>query len=352
MCMQGADFPNVQLIINFLAPESNECWVQRAGRGARAPGVTCRAVIMATPKILSDARDMCLESKIDVNPKLLLIKMEDCFEGEGEPDEPSSQAEPQVRKNKDKKTKSRYKMTLGMAELLATNRCRVGVLDREFNNPDHESCYSVGACDNCVRERDQDERRDRHASERQAKREEVELSILFYDGKDQELKHEKANSENKGEQQGNERKIFKSAIQSWRKKKIIELLDTMDLCKDAFMTDPELLRIAKSRKLEDISSFDHAEVRWPGQTEWRLELLALIRDVERSEQEKSDYLEREAQEKIRVAQEKIRLAADKRRLAEDARRQKQLERSKKSQAKLKQRTEDTQQSQLEEDSKE
>ncbi|KAF8598606.1 hypothetical protein BDV93DRAFT_561112 [Ceratobasidium sp. AG-I] len=294
---------------------------------------------MATPKILLDARDMCLEAKIDVNPQLLLIKIEDSAEAEGKPDEPRSQIKPQARRKKDSKPKSRYRMTLGMAKLLATSGCRVSVLDREFNNPDHELCYNVGACNNCVRERETNEAVDRHASSRQVKREAVELSIAFYDGEAEELKHEAAKSANEGKRQGNEWKIFKSAIQSWQKKKIMELLDVMDLCEDTFMTDPELLRIAKSRSLTDISSFDHADVHWPGQTEWQLELLALIQDLERSEQEKAECFEHEAEEKRGLAEEKRglaeekrRLAEEKRRLAEEVKQQKQLERNARTQA--------------------
>lgn len=126
---KGADFPLVEMIINFLAPRSNECWLQRAGRGARSKDIICRAIIMATPKMILDAASMCKDAGIDVSPDLLKIKVEE--EAESDPEdvleeEPTANVQKATRS---KKATGRYPMTLGVAELLVTEGCLVEVLD-------------------------------------------------------------------------------------------------------------------------------------------------------------------------------------------------------------------------------
>lgn len=165
------------------------------------------------------------------------------------------------------------------------------------------SCYSVGGCYHCRQKRQLDEDRDLHVEERLAKREEVELVIHQYDGQLDQPKHKATQQAKENERSWKETQVMKAAIKSWREDKYLEVLDDIDICLDAFMSDKELQRIVKF-KITSIDSFDNPAVRRPGHLEWRTELLQVILDTESSEAYKRDELEEKRRIKELAAKEK------------------------------------------------
>ncbi|KAG9080315.1 hypothetical protein FRC06_006795, partial [Ceratobasidium sp. 370] len=113
---------------------------------------------------------------------------------------------------------------------------------------------------------------------------------------------------------------------------------------DAFMTDEELKRISQF-KITSIESFDDPSVNWPGDQDWREDLLGVIQSLEalelRRQEDEEQAAEEKQQEKERAAevkrQEKERAAEAKRqekeRVAEAKRQEKERERERKAQEK-------------------
>ncbi|KAG9089849.1 hypothetical protein FRC06_001364 [Ceratobasidium sp. 370] len=115
----GANFPNVEKVINYLVPRSHPIWLQGAGRSGRKKGAWAEVVIMATPHMLRDAIFMCKENGIDVSAELLDTKLEDDEESDSE-DIPVAVAAEEADVASVKTSKGRYQMTIGMAEYLVT----------------------------------------------------------------------------------------------------------------------------------------------------------------------------------------------------------------------------------------
>ncbi|KAH7320501.1 P-loop containing nucleoside triphosphate hydrolase protein, partial [Rhizoctonia solani] len=51
----GANFPDIHLVLTFLATQTLEAWVQRAGRGARSPNIICLCIMIVTKSIVQAA---------------------------------------------------------------------------------------------------------------------------------------------------------------------------------------------------------------------------------------------------------------------------------------------------------
>ncbi|KAG9074186.1 hypothetical protein FRC06_010872, partial [Ceratobasidium sp. 370] len=173
----GADFPNVQLVLNFLSPTLLEIWIQRAGRGARLVALLC--IIMVTKHQVAKAIKMCDKEGIQYDPVLLAMKSE-----EGEKDqEGEDDANADVPEESTDRTRTTKRfMSPGMAEYIATGisgACLTNVIDRYSSNPAHTPCVEVGGCENCAKRRADDprhkDRQDSRLQEQQQNSEENDL---------------------------------------------------------------------------------------------------------------------------------------------------------------------------------
>ncbi|KAG9096998.1 hypothetical protein FS749_007300 [Ceratobasidium sp. UAMH 11750] len=151
----GVDFPKVQKVVNYLVPRTEETWGQRSGRGARDEDEQCECIIMATPKMLSDALEICIEAGINISGLVSNTRLKTDGDSEHEDDMEALPEATDILDNQPRnpKSKNRYPMTVAIAEYLATKGCLVDVLDCAFNNPPHKPCYDVGGCMNCVHRR-------------------------------------------------------------------------------------------------------------------------------------------------------------------------------------------------------
>ncbi|KAG8741802.1 hypothetical protein FRC10_002401 [Ceratobasidium sp. 414] len=293
----GANFPNVKMVINYLVPHTAEIWLQRGGRAGRKKGTWCRIIIMATLKMLKDAATMCREAGIVVSEQLLNIKVED----NDSDNEDTPVMVTKASKESATKANGLYQMTIGIAEYIATEGCLVEVMDREFDNPPHIPCYDIGGCYNCKRQRQHNEQA-RLAMNGAPNQEDLQqynpVEAVKHTAKELAIEETKRLPK--------DLKIFKKAIEVWREDKYMRLVDILNICEDAFMTDKELKRIAQFR-ITSVNSFDDPDVRWPGALEWRQELLLVIQDLELSEarkrEEDQQVVEAERLEKQRLAQE-------------------------------------------------
>ncbi|KAG8708262.1 hypothetical protein FRC08_018987 [Ceratobasidium sp. 394] len=163
----GADFPDVQLVINYLSPTLVEIWPQRAGRNGRSDLRVGLCLLLATKGIVANALNICKEAGLSFDPVIRNLKVE---EGEDEEDE-LTREEPPKQSGK-RPGDLRRTMSLDMAEYIATGisgGCLTEVTDRIFKNPPHLPCYEAGCCENCVKSRREQEP-DTHQVEREATR--------------------------------------------------------------------------------------------------------------------------------------------------------------------------------------
>jgi superfamily II DNA/RNA helicase len=312
--LQGADFPNVELVINFLSPTTLEIWIQRAGRGARSRLIICRCVIMLTKTTIKKAVQICKDAHIEVAPELIAIKAE--AEDEDEEIEEVEEVEEVVaaptKATKSKDTKStkgrraagKRNMSLPMAEYIATQECRTAVIDREFKNPPHPSCYEVGGCDICIEQRKRDEDYDRLAPERQAIKQEDQGNTL---DEQQDLPRKKPQATKLDTRVTAERKDIKGRLVDWRKTKLADISKLYYTHLESIMTNKEIDKIAKALELTEPASFDRLDICWPGELAWRLEVLDIIKTTDdefaRQRAEKEAEKERRA-ENARMQAEK------------------------------------------------
>ncbi|KAG8737013.1 hypothetical protein FRC10_008654, partial [Ceratobasidium sp. 414] len=152
--MQGANFPDVLLIVNFTNPDMVEVWSQHSGHAARHSGSIRICIMMVTKQVVTNAAKICKNAGIELDPVVLAMKVEEVEDvdllkeehveepTEDSPDAPS------------RSSCSARTMSLEMAEYIAkgvAGHCLTGVTDRFFTNPAHTSCYEIGSCLNCVR---------------------------------------------------------------------------------------------------------------------------------------------------------------------------------------------------------
>ncbi|KAG8694999.1 hypothetical protein FRC11_001812 [Ceratobasidium sp. 423] len=309
----GANFPNIRLVLTYLATQTLEAWVQRAGRGARSSDIQCLCIMIVTKSIVQNAIKACKEANIPVDPTLAALKAE-ALEDEEEDvlarpvDDDTSPGDTPTPSRPSKGAKNgRRVMDLGVSEYIATMDCRTAVLDREFNNPPHISCYEVGGCDRCVERRERAEEADRHIEERQLLKEEAQ------DRNIEDFEPEEARERKKPTKRDDERfcygelkKQFTEALTTWRWDKFLELSELYDLTPDWIMTDKELAAIAKTKGLLDATAFDQPAIQWPGRPEWRTEVLDVLAEVQRVEDERLAELDRQQREK-EEERERIRM---------------------------------------------
>ncbi|QRW03330.1 Helicase conserved C-terminal domain [Ceratobasidium sp. AG-Ba] len=318
----GADFQGIGKVINYLAPRCQVTWAQRSGRGARGENEKCDCIIMATPKMIRDAEEMCQEAGIDINLSgqvyAIELKPEIDQDQEDEPEQPIESANPPDEPSASTKTKGRYAMSLSMAEYLVTEGCLVEVLDREFNNPPHVPCALVGGCQNCVRKRQKEEDEDRLAQERSVKREETIQDVKDF-ALEPEQKHKDPPKSKEYERTAKDTTAVRERLSKWRDKKYEEIIDEMSIPLDAFMTDKELRAISKV-KISSLESFQELGISWPAPIEWKV---AAVAEIERIDQELENIREQKRQDddKKRLQAEADRKArADSSKQAKDARR--------------------------------
>lgn len=51
---QGCDIPDIELIVQFMAPESLSIWFQRAGRAGRSADIQARAILLIQPSVFHE----------------------------------------------------------------------------------------------------------------------------------------------------------------------------------------------------------------------------------------------------------------------------------------------------------
>ncbi|CAE6421576.1 unnamed protein product [Rhizoctonia solani] len=61
---QGCDFADVELVIQYTAPDSTVTHCQRTGRGARRPNIRCRAIMMVTASDRERAMKLCGKGRV------------------------------------------------------------------------------------------------------------------------------------------------------------------------------------------------------------------------------------------------------------------------------------------------
>ncbi|KAF8605992.1 hypothetical protein BDV93DRAFT_554312 [Ceratobasidium sp. AG-I] len=198
--------------------------------------------------------------------------------------------------------KDHYQTSIGTAEYVATERCLVDVLGREFSNPAHAPCYDIGGCYSCKQKHQVDEKRALLSVEKTPKQEIIELDIRQYDFKAEETESHAQEATKQNERSAKDVQIFKEEIQGWRKACYMRALREVDIPLDALMTDKELKRVAKF-KVTSVESFDNPEIRWESAPEWRQELLQVIKDLEASEARKLDATERIQEERIQKGED-------------------------------------------------
>ncbi|KAG9081189.1 hypothetical protein FRC06_005744 [Ceratobasidium sp. 370] len=193
-----------------------------------------------------------------------------------------------------------------MAEYLVTKGCLVDVLDRAFDNPLHESCYEVGGCQNCVRQRELDEAKDQLAAKRSVKREETELDIKMYDP-ETELKR-KTRVKRKNERVPKDVAFIKTRLLEWREQEYQKLLVDFDIPIDAFLADKFVQRIAKF-KVKDLESFSSPDIDWSAPVEWKTKVLESVQAIEQdlnTQRERGEVDKRKAAEAKKRANEEAR----------------------------------------------
>lgn len=201
-----------------MSPDSAESWGQRAGRGACALGVKCTCIVMVTKHMVEDACKMCKNAGIAIDQQLAEIraKAEDQAEEEVEAgadnqvEDRMTPATIVTATNKPKPKTGQHQMTLAMAEYIATATCCTEVLDQEYNNPPHESCYSVGGCNLCIKARQIAE--DIHHERRQAIKEEEEDLVIEDEDAEPRRKKPATRSASTGARTGQERVCFAEGL--------------------------------------------------------------------------------------------------------------------------------------------
>ncbi|KAG8717276.1 hypothetical protein FRC08_007863 [Ceratobasidium sp. 394] len=298
----GADFPSVELILNFLSPMLAEIWLQRSGRGARNEGIICLCLILVTKGIVKKAAKICKDAGVEIDPLLQKIKVEEednVLEAEEEAtDLPGA---PAGRLGK-------HVMSIEMAEYVATGAaggCLTEVADRIFKNPAHTSCLEVGGCESCVKQR-QEQEPDAHQDRRWNIRQQVELAD---DLEDEKLTHKIPDKPSIRPMA--ERKRLADILADWRRKKLQDLVGVHTISLNQIMTPKGLERISKVKGITDISDFDKPEIKWPGRESWRREVLVLVSDQQRIEDRRIAEVEEEARAKAEARERKKEEAARK-----------------------------------------
>ncbi|KAG9084229.1 hypothetical protein FRC06_004159 [Ceratobasidium sp. 370] len=290
---------------------TTEALTMRSGCGAHQEGLTCVCIVMVMRGQVSNAAKVCKSAGVEVDPVVLAMKTE-----EGDELEETHHVHKDSPETGNSKGSSRT-MSLGMAEYIATGvagGCMAEVIDRYFSNLPHISCLEVGGCENCDKWR-QDQEPDAHREDHQTAREEGGGEETHKE----ELTHKAPKATNPDICPPAERGRFLDAILDWRKQKLREIFQVYDITLEEIMTKKESERIPKFKSITVPSDFDKPEVNWPGQPNWRLELLVILSDLQCTEdlqvvQAKEAVrikAEEKALERQRAVEEKAKVKAEK-----------------------------------------
>ncbi|KAG9086930.1 hypothetical protein FRC06_002812 [Ceratobasidium sp. 370] len=295
----GADFPDVQLVINYLSPTLVDIWLQRAGRNGRSGLQVGLCLLLVTKGIVTNALNICKEAGLSFDPVIRNLKVED---GEDEEDELTREEQPK----QSGKRPGDLKRTMGleMAEYIATGisgGCLTELTDRIFKNPPHTPCYEAGSCENCVKSR-QEQEPDSHRADREATR--PQDPSVEEKNSDRPRKVPKPRNITRPVQ---EQRRFLAGILAWCHQKLLDLLEVHDTSLDEIMTEKEAVRISK-HLVKAPEDFDKPEIKWPGLSNWRLELVTVLWDLQRAEDlrtEEAARLKAEEQEQARLERQRI-----------------------------------------------
>ncbi|CUA67949.1 ATP-dependent DNA helicase Q5 [Rhizoctonia solani] len=361
----GADFPDVEMVIQHNAPENAVVHCQRMGRGGRTKDIRCRAILMITNHAYQKAEKICerlglteetdsdtlanvlnmkvevSDDEIDLDDPLGETNTEEDLEREdnvrtdhglsargqearnllaSEMNEmPSGHEKESSHSQNGRNSKKSGAQSLGkrrqvkktmdpdIAMFIAAKTCRTRVLDRIFGNPAHKSCESVRGCDNCAKKLDAEEQEpDRHALNRAVKREEQELEILFEDHDALARPTQSTKAKNRT---GALLKSMQQVLVDWRKGVFMRERKDGDLELEDIMTDRALLAIAKSPTIADINSFDCIQPLWLSRELYGAEVLEVIRrqlEVEVTEHKAPGTTKTKPNQKARVSSGKQR----------------------------------------------
>ncbi|KAG8708121.1 hypothetical protein FRC09_001429 [Ceratobasidium sp. 395] len=258
-----ADLPSVKPVLNFSSPASLEIWIQRAELGAGLPTHRCPCVVLVAQSQVILAAQICKSAGVEVDPALLATKVED----------PKDEEWDFTDDDEDYSGASRN-MSLGMAKYIiagVSGGCLTEPIDQQFSNPAHTSCFEVGGCENCHTRRYGEAKRDTHYENSQA---------VKTGGGDEDSSHDQIDAQIRSPA---ERQRFLDAILAWRRQKFIETCKIYDLCLEEIMTDKAAERVSKLKFIAVPSDFDKPEVNWPGHSNWRLELLVVLSELQRAE---------------------------------------------------------------------
>ncbi|CUA71499.1 Bloom syndrome protein homolog [Rhizoctonia solani] len=336
----GANFDDVELVIQLPAPNSAVTHVQRIGRGGRTSGTRCRGVMMVTPNQYQRAIQLCADIK-DMQPDDLLnakVEEEDLDELEGvlageqtqATDNNGAMDEPSDEDAKKSSKTGLRAINLHVARFITTKTCRTKVLDDIFKNPEHISCYEAGTCDLCVARRARDEaanETDTHTQERALKREEIEVQLDARGEAIEEPKRKRApRADNRT---GKELQRFVDRLKQWRRKVFRAEAETGYLGIEDIMTDKAMEAIAKCKSIKNILDLDRLEPPWPQRVRWGGEVVGIVLELTgtieeekhkatEAEQEQKEAERREKDERRKAEKEAKRLAQQQEREAKRA----------------------------------
>lgn len=124
---QGADIPDIELVIQFGVPSSLSVWIQRAGRAGRSPDIEARAILLVEKSMFKwrKKRQKKKEEEEDFEDSDDSESDEDSYEeigGDSEKMEWGKKVEPDLR------------------NFITTEDCRRDIADVYFNNPSRRQC--------------------------------------------------------------------------------------------------------------------------------------------------------------------------------------------------------------------
>lgn len=155
---QGADIPDIELVIQFGVPPSLSVWTQRAGRAGRSPELHARAILLVEKSMFqrrkkrkrsnakvkptrepesSDSDDSSSESDADEPAPPLVQSANGIIARGSQTTQPTQTAEPADGLEWGKAVDPI------MREYISTLECRRDMTDAHFNNPPRRRKYLI-----------------------------------------------------------------------------------------------------------------------------------------------------------------------------------------------------------------
>ncbi|KDN37854.1 hypothetical protein RSAG8_09828, partial [Rhizoctonia solani AG-8 WAC10335] len=310
--LQGCDFPDVELVIQYTAPDSVVTHCQRMGRGARRANIRCRAIMMVTASDCERAVKLCgggrvREGKPDdfLDPK----REEDELLGDIEIQDGNNATEDEAEITTHTKNPKSRRFGLDIARFILAENCYVKILDEIFNNPEHISCYEAGTCSLCVARRIRDESAgsiDVQALDRAIKREQVNQALA--EEEDTSQLDESSSNRRKTPSSsftGEELRRRKAYLRTWRIKKFKEESLTCYIALEDIATEQALDAIARSCQAVDLGSLDNLKPQWPLRARWGEEILVALEDLHKEiDLEKKEKQAKRIEDRVREKEAK------------------------------------------------